>query len=131
VLCSISGYLTYSAENNLLNGISEDFLEETHEVLANLFLVLVCVHLLGVLVDTIRHYSSLTAKSMLTGYKNVDAKHAKLNAFQKGFVVLWLTIPFFMFYLAYGLQTDKKHKDKKSKKHEYYEHKKHKDHDDD
>ena len=130
LLCSISGYLTYSAENNLFTGLNEDFIEEAHEVLANLFLILVVIHLIGVLFDSLCHYYVRTAKSMLTGYKNIDAKDAKLNIFHKAFIILWLTVPFYLFYAAYGLQTESKDIHKKSKKHEYYEDYKYEDHDD-
>jgi cytochrome b len=51
VLCSFSGYLLYSIESNsLINlNLSEDFVEEVHTILANLFLILVGIHIVGVI----------------------------------------------------------------------------------
>lgn len=49
IRCSISGYLLFAEENNVLSfGINEDLLEESHEFLVNLFLVLVGIHLFGI-----------------------------------------------------------------------------------
>jgi cytochrome b len=48
-------------------------LEEIHETLANVTLVLVGLHLLGVIVASIEHGESLV-KAMVTGRKRVDVK---------------------------------------------------------
>lgn len=98
LICSISGYLLYSTEINALNvGINEDFLEELHEVLANLFLILVCTHLLGIVGDTLFHGKTGTLQSIFTGYKNIESKNARLNGFHKVFILLWFIIPFYIF----------------------------------
>lgn len=105
LLCSISGYLLYATENSVLtSGFSEDYLEESHEVLAHLFLILVALHLIGILGDILFHSKTGTFQSIFTGYKNIETKNARLNGFHKAFIVLWLLIPFYVFYWAYGLQ---------------------------
>jgi cytochrome b len=101
--CSLSGYSLYSAENgNMIFGMNEEFLEEAHEILANTFLVLVGIHLLGIITDTIIHKSNSSLISIFTGYKNVNATNVQLNAFQKIFSVLWFIVPLLMFIYANG-----------------------------
>jgi cytochrome b len=120
LVCGISGYLLYTSGNNGLNiGISEDFLEESHEVSANLFLIFAGIHLLGILADVLFHSKTGTLQSIFTGYKNIETNSARLNGFHKVFILFWLIIPFYFFYLAYGLQINTK--EKKSENNEYYE----------
>lgn len=52
-------------------GGDEEFLEELHELLSNLFLVLVPLHILGVIWESIRHKESLV-KAMITGLKKAE-----------------------------------------------------------
>ncbi|MEI6697231.1 MAG: cytochrome b/b6 domain-containing protein [Bacteroidota bacterium] len=116
-ICSISGYLLYANKNEIFSiGINEDFLKESHEVVANLFLVLVGIHLLGIISDVLFHYKTGSLQSIFTGYKNIETKSAKLNGFHKVFIVLWLIIPFYFFYLAYGLKINTKEKEKNKEK---------------
>lgn len=122
LICGISGYLLYAAENNILNiGMNEEFLEESHEVLANLFLVLVVLHLLGILADTLFHGKIGTLQSIFTGYKNIDANNTKLNSFQRAFIILWFIVPFYIFYLAYNLQINTKDKESNAEETEHFE----------
>jgi cytochrome b len=51
----------------------EEWVEETHEVLANLLLVLVAVHVVGVVLASLRHRESLV-KAMLTGRKRAPGE---------------------------------------------------------
>lgn len=104
---ALSGYFMYGGENGLITmGMNEEFLEESHEILANLFLILVGLHLLGTLGDFLFHRETGTLKSIFTGYKHVEAKDTKLNGLHKAFIVLWFIIPFYAFYLAYGLPSN-------------------------
>jgi cytochrome b len=48
-------------------------LEEVHEFLANLTLLLVVLHLLGVVAASLQHHENLV-KSMFTGYKRMDSQ---------------------------------------------------------
>ena len=83
MLCSISGFMLYNTEYQpLINfGLGEDFAEETHEILANLFLILVGLHLLGLIVDFIVHGRVHTIKSMFTGYKNIEGRECTSKHF--------------------------------------------------
>ena len=121
ILCSISGYLLYAAENNVLSsGINEGLLEESHEFLANIFLVLVGIHLFGVLSDTLFHRKTGTIQSIFTGNKNIESKNIHLNGFHITFSLLWFIIPAIVFYLAYGLQNNETKKENRIESREYH-----------
>jgi cytochrome b len=100
IFCSLSGYLMYSG-NNI--GINEHTIEETHEILANLFLFMVIMHLAGTFLDAILHKQTGTLPSIFTGYKNVDAEPARLTGFMKFYSFLWLFVPVISFLLAYNM----------------------------
>jgi cytochrome b len=61
----ITGYCTF-------NEIGGESLEEIHEVMANSWLVLVVLHVLGVIAGSIAHKENL-ARAMVTGYKQGHA----------------------------------------------------------
>jgi cytochrome b len=118
LFCSISGYLLYATENNMLRfAIQEDLLEEVHEVLANIFLVSVGAHLLGILADSLLHRKTGTLQSIFTGYKNIEARNAKLNTFHKYFVLLWVIVPIYLFFLAYNLPINDNETTKQNSEH--------------
>ncbi len=110
LFCSISGYMLYSVENpSLINiSLSEDFLEETHEILANLFLGLVIIHLIGIFTDLLFHSKTKTLQSIFTGYKSLEAENSKQNVFQTIFSVLWFIVPFLAFMYGNNLKTESK-----------------------
>jgi cytochrome b len=79
LLCSFSGFFLYSVEGNslLTLNLNEGFSEEAHEILANLFLILVGVHLMGILADVLFHPKTKTLQSIFTGSKNVEGEDSK------------------------------------------------------
>lgn len=104
LVCSISGFLIYAGEHNILNlGFNEESIEELHEVLANIFLILVVIHLAGLIIDTLTDRKTGTLASIFTGYKNIDSENASLSGFQKFLSVLWFIVPFVLFYMAFNL----------------------------
>lgn len=106
LFCSISGYLLYSKDGAglFVVGFDKELLEETHEILANLFLFLVVVHIVGLIADLIFHHKLKTINSIFTGFKNVDGEDSKPNNLQKVYTIFWLIIPFFLFYYGYKLE---------------------------
>jgi cytochrome b len=80
-----------------LTVLNKDVFEEIHEVVVNIFLGLVGVHLGGILTDTLLHRENGTIFSIFTGYKTIEAGEAKLTLSQKIFSVLWFVIPLTLF----------------------------------
>jgi cytochrome b len=121
LFCSISGYLLYSNESAglFVVGFNKELLEETHEILANLFLFLVVIHIVGLTTDLIFHNKLKAINSIFTGFKNVEGENSKPNNFQKLYTIFWLIIPFFMFYYGYKLEgQNKSSNDNKIEHHE-------------
>jgi cytochrome b len=110
LLTALSGMLTFaSGETGFLGfrfnqGADPEIFEELHEVLANIFLVLVGVHLTGILADTMFHPANGTIFSIFTGYKKLVAPEAKLNTFNKIFSVFWFVLPLMLFIYVLGFQ---------------------------
>jgi len=107
LFCSISGYLLYSTENQTFININlgEDFIEEAHEILANLFLILVIIHLVGIFADFLFHSKTRALQSIFTGYKSVEAENSKQNVFQTMYSVLWFIVPFLAFIYGSNLKS--------------------------
>ncbi|HAQ38392.1 MAG TPA: cytochrome B [Saprospirales bacterium] len=122
LLTGVSGFLLYNIEKGTISlSLNEEFFEESHEILANLFLLLVGLHLLGILSDFIFHRKTGTLKSIFTGFKNVNAKNTSLNSVHKVFFVLWILISLFVSFLAYGLQSNSIDHESGSESKEHYE----------
>jgi cytochrome b len=120
---AVTGYLLYASENNVLNlNFDKEIFKEAHEIVANIFLALVILHLIGIVVDLIFHAKNETLKSIFTGYKNIEVTNVKQNILQKAFSVIWIIAPFFLFYIAYGFlirkQGDQNSKSIKTEQHE-------------
>ncbi|MGD9558599.1 MAG: cytochrome b/b6 domain-containing protein [Mangrovibacterium sp.] len=106
LLTALSGFLLYGGENDIVNiGNGEDFLEEAHEVMANLFLGLVILHLAGLLVDLLVHKTHRSVFSMFNGEKNVEGTSYKLNLFQKIYGIVWIVVPILVF-LAFLIRAE-------------------------
>jgi cytochrome b len=78
-ILSLSGLVVYGIEEQagplapwLANSGEwlEDISEEVHEFMANLMLILIAIHLLGVLVESLIHRENLV-RSMINGYKRL------------------------------------------------------------
>ncbi|MEZ5535478.1 MAG: cytochrome b/b6 domain-containing protein [Thiolinea sp.] len=77
----------------------EELFEELHEFAANLMLLLVFVHIVGVLVSGKLHGENL-ARSMVTGYKQGAAELATTSAYTwLGVSMLVLSLGFLFIYL--------------------------------
>lgn len=71
VITAASGYLNF-------NDIGGDAMEEVHEVAANLWMLVVFVHVAGVIVSSIVERQNLP-RSMITGYKRLDSAAASIG----------------------------------------------------
>ncbi|WP_456379162.1 cytochrome b/b6 domain-containing protein [Lutibacter sp.] len=122
LLTAASGFMTYASESNLFNiGINEHFFEEIHETMANIFLTLVIIHLIGVFSDRFFHSKTGTLKSIFTGYKNVEAENATLNSFHKSFILIGFLASFFAAYLAFNLPIEESESGHKIEKNEHHD----------
>lgn len=95
LLVVLSGMANLAAEGQgLLQSINlnwqSELFEDTHEVMVNILIVLVLIHLAGIFVDTIFHKESGTLASIFTGYKRIPGENVKLNTFQKLFGIVWI-----------------------------------------
>jgi len=120
LFCSISGFMLYSVENpSFINiNFSEYFLEEAHEILANLFLILVVIHLIGIFTDLLFHSKTKTLQSIFTGYKSVEGENSKQNTLHVIFSFIWFVVPFLAFLYGNNLKTETKTEKNKTEQHE-------------
>jgi cytochrome b len=85
-------------------GMDAEIFEEFHEIAVTVFLVLVCIHLAGIMADTLFHRENGTIFSIFTGYKNIKAQDVQLSPFQKIFSIFWIALPLLMFYYVWQYQ---------------------------
>jgi len=83
LLCSISGFLLALTESGLINSVNKGLLEEAHEILPRILYFLIGIHLIGLIVDSLFHPKVKTVLSIVTGYKNMDAKQDESNKYQR------------------------------------------------
>ncbi len=91
LLISVTGILALGEQEakGLFSSLSTTFLkdlelfEELHELIANLLLVLIVMHLAGIFMDKLIHSKDETLKSIITGYKNITGESVKLTLVQK------------------------------------------------
>lgn len=104
------GFMLYNARfQGYFNvSINPRTLKELHEIFANVFLVLVLVHLLGILVDFLFRKKEQTLVSMVTGFKKVKGNNASLNKVQQVFSTIWVLAAILVFVLAYNFPLQKK-----------------------
>ncbi len=111
VLAVFSGMLAYGIQENrgllasLHTGFFQDMemFEEIHEFFANLLLVLIAAHVVGVLVDRLLHRNDRTLNSIIDGHKNMEGESAALSWFQK--VVAIIGVGGAIAFLVYALST--------------------------
>ena len=123
LLVACSGMLALASKghgplNFLIIGKSEIY-KELHEVFVNILIVLVVLHLIGMIADSIMHGNSGTLTSMFTGYKPQSGESIKLNNFQKIFPTLFVALALVTFVLGVTLQNiPKEDKEKEHNKNE-------------
>lgn len=104
------GILTAASEEvgfagfHFQTGIDPDVFEEIHDSLATLFLILVCLHLTGLVADTVFHSRHRTVLSMITGYKHLDDEPARLSGFQRMLMTVLVVLPVLAAILVFSRQ---------------------------
>ncbi len=110
LLSAMSGMMIFAAgETGFLGfrfnpGVNQESFEGVHEVIVNIFLVLVGIHLTGILADTLFHPANGTIFSIFSGYKKLVAPEAKLNVFNKTFPLFWFGLPLLLFIYVLRFQ---------------------------
>ena len=112
ILSVVTGIFTYGIQEGkgILSFLNiplfkeMELFEELHEFLANAFLMVIIIHIIGVLIDKFIHKSS-SFDSMIDGYKYGDRESLKLSLFQKIFGFLWILLS--TLFLIYMLNSPK------------------------
>ena len=109
----LTGILTYGVQEGrgvlaFLNSSlfkEMEIFEEIHESFFKLLVLLIFAHVSGVFVDRVLHKEVGTLKSIVTGYKNIDAKSIKLSFFQKLVAFVFLVASILVPYISLNYQT--------------------------
>jgi cytochrome b len=130
ILTSFSGLVMYLSEIGYV-AFDSDVFEDFHEVSANIFLILVIAHLLGLLLDFVFHNSDGTLLSMISGYKNGKTEETKLNKSHSVFALFALLLAAYGSFLAYQFAPIDDEKGDKTEQHDKTHSDDHDDDDDD
>lgn len=114
VFTAISG-MAYRANHDV------EVLENIHEGLVTISIVLIVFHLLGVFVDLVLKPKEGTFASIFTGYKNQEGDHSQMTAVHKLFAFFWILLPLIAFYIGFSSQ-DQEHSHDHSSHEEHQEH---------
>ena len=110
LLSAISGMLIFASGDTGIFGFrlsqvsDPEMVEELHDVVVHLFLILVGVHLTGIVADTLFHRENGTIWSIFSGYKRIQAAPAAQNSYQRVFSVMWFVIPVIVFFYVLRFQ---------------------------
>jgi len=93
----VSGVLVYGVQEgmgvlsflNITLFKDMEIFEDIHELITNIFMLVIFAHISGVLLDTVLHKSNVI-RSMKDGYKDGDSKSVELSLLQKLFGFLWI-----------------------------------------
>ncbi len=91
LLLSITGILAYGVQEgkgvlgflNLTLSTDMELFVEAHEIFSSLLLLFVGMHISGVLIDTFLHPEHRTLRSIIDGYKHLEAESVRLTLLQK------------------------------------------------
>ena len=80
---------------------SMELFEGLHEFFADFMLVFIFMHVVGVLTDRLLHKEDGTAKSILTGYKNIQGQNSKINIFQTIISIIFFVLMILVMYFTF------------------------------
>ena len=78
-----------------------ELFEELHEFFANILLLFIFMHLIGILSDKLLHPEDKTLQSMMTGYKHIKGQDIKLNLFQILISFVFFVLTFLSIYFTF------------------------------
>ena len=98
----LTGLLALGEEPNkgYFKFLNTSIFEDIHEIIANLMLILIAVHISGVLLDRFLHKEHGTLQSIVFGYKNISGESVVLSFKQKIVSFLFFCLMLFIMYLT-------------------------------